>query len=101
MFDLGTDRHRYSRPRLVGSTCHERLATLIDKDVGSLDPVSPLLPLQQLETVHLIPLQVMNAISAALEPVDDDGPLRQVDIVPAQITSLGDPEAVAVDDQSD
>ena len=58
--------HRYSRP--LGATCHERLATLIDKDVGPLGPVSLLLPLQQLEAVHLIPLQVMNAISAALEP---------------------------------
>ena len=35
MFDLGTDRHRYSRP--LGATCHERLATLIDKDVGPLE----------------------------------------------------------------
>ena len=86
MFDLGTDRHRYSRP--LGATCHERLATLIDKDIGPLDPVSPLLPLQQLETVHLIPLQIMNAISAALEPADDDGPLRQVDVIPEQIASL-------------
>jgi hypothetical protein len=37
-------------------------------------PVSLLLPLQQLETVHLIALEVMDAISAALEPAHDDGP---------------------------
>ena len=34
----------------------ERLATLIDEDVGPLGPVSLLLPLQELETIHLIPL---------------------------------------------
>jgi hypothetical protein len=43
----------------------------------------------------------VNAISAALEPADDDGALRQVDVIPAQIASLRDPQAVAVDDQSD
>ena len=89
MFDLGTDRHRYSRP--LGATCHERLATLIDKDVGPLGPVGLLLPLQQLEAVHLIPLQVMDAISAALKPADDDGALPQVDVIPAQIASLRQP----------
>jgi len=47
-----------------------------------------LLPSQELETVHLIPLQVMNAIGAALEPADDDGALRQVDVIPAQIAGL-------------
>jgi hypothetical protein len=66
----------------------EGLATLIDEDVGSLDPVSLLLPLQELETVHLIPLQVMDAISAALEPAHDDGSLWQVDVIPARIASL-------------
>ena len=71
MFDLGTDRHRYSRP--LGATCHERLATLIDKDVGPLGPVSLLLPLQQLETVHLIALQVMHAVGIALEAAHDNG----------------------------
>jgi hypothetical protein len=52
----------------------ERLAALIDEHVGPLDPVSLLLPVQDLETVHLIPLQVVDAISAALEPVR---PVRQ------------------------
>ena len=64
------------------------LATLIDEGVGPLDPVSMLLALQELETVHLIPLQVMDAISAALEPADDNGALRQVDVIPAQIAGL-------------
>jgi hypothetical protein len=58
-----------------------------------------LLPLQQLETVHLIPLQVMNAISAALEPAHDNGALPQVDVIPAQIASLRDPQTMAVDNQ--
>jgi hypothetical protein len=66
----------------------EGLATLIDEDVGPLDPVSLLLPLQELETVHLIPLQVMDAIGAAFEPADDDGALWQVDVIPAQIACL-------------
>jgi hypothetical protein len=66
----------------------ERLAALIDEDVGPLDPVSVLLPVQELEAVHLVPLQVMDAVGAALEPAHDDGPLRQVDVIPAQIASL-------------
>jgi hypothetical protein len=65
----------------------ERLATLIDEDVGPLGPVSLLLPPQQLETVHLIQLQVMDTIGAALEPADDEGALRQVDVIPTQIAS--------------
>jgi hypothetical protein len=52
----------------------EWLAALIDEHASPLDPVSLLLPLQQLETVHLIALEVMDAISAALEPARDDGP---------------------------
>ena len=75
----------------------EGLATLIDEDVCPLDPVSLLLPLQELETVHLIPLQVMDAISAALEPADDDGALWQIDVIPAQIACFGDPQAMPVD----
>ena len=77
MFDLGTDRHRYSRP--LGATCHERLATLIDEHVSPFPPFTLLLPLEELETIDLIPLQVMHAISAALEPADDEGALPQVD----------------------
>ena len=90
------DMHRERQPSGLASpfdhasNAHaaERLAALIDEDVGRLDPVSLLLPLQELETVHLIPLQVMDAIGAALEPADDDGALRQVDVIPAQIASL-------------
>ena len=52
---------------------------------------------QQLKTIHLIQPQVMDAIGAPLEPADDDGALRQVDVIPAQIASLGDPQAMAVD----
>ena len=52
----------------------EWLAALIDEHASPLDPVSLLLPLQQLETVHLIALEVMDAISAALEPARDEGP---------------------------
>jgi hypothetical protein len=53
----------------------ERLAALIDEDVGGLDPVRLLLP-QELETVHLIALQVVNTIGATLEPADDDDAQR-------------------------
>src|SRR5215471_9629324 len=49
----------------------------------------------------LVPLQVMAAIGAALEPADDDGAFRQVDIVPAEITGLGYPQAVPVNQQAD
>jgi hypothetical protein len=59
-----------------------------DEHVGSLDPVSLLLPLQQLETVHLIALQVMQAVGTALEPAHDNGALPQVDVILAQIASL-------------
>jgi hypothetical protein len=69
----------------------EWLAALIDEDVGRLDPVGLLLPVQQRETVHLVTLKVMNAIGAALEPANNDGSLRQVDVIPAQIASLRDP----------
>ena len=66
----------------------EGMAPFIDEDVGPLGAVCLLLPVQELETVHFIPLQVMNAICAALKPPDDDGALRQVDVIPAQITNL-------------
>jgi hypothetical protein len=66
----------------------ERLAALIDEDVGPLDPVSVLLPVQELEAVHLVPLQVMDAVGAALEPAHDNGSLWEVDVIPAQIASL-------------
>ena len=65
----------------------EGLAALVNEDIGGLDPVRLLLPVQELETVHLIPLKVVDAIGAALEPADDNRPLRQVDIVPAQTAS--------------
>jgi hypothetical protein len=50
----------------------ERLAALIDEHVCALDPVSLLLALQELEDIQLIPLRVMDAIGAALEPAGDD-----------------------------
>jgi hypothetical protein len=86
---IGTNirRHACNGPTTEG------LAALIDEHVSPLDPVSLLLPLQDLETA----LQVMDAISAALEPADVNGALRQVDVIPAQIASLRDPQAVAVD----
>ena len=75
------DMHRERQPSSLASPFNhasdahtaEGLATLIDEDVGPL--VSLLLPLQELETVDLIALQVMHAISAALEPADDEGGL--------------------------
>jgi hypothetical protein len=79
----------------------EGLAALVDEDVGRLNPVRLLLPAQEFETIHLVPLKVVDAVGATLEPADDDGPLWQVDVVPTEIASLRDPEAVAVDDQSD
>ena len=79
----------------------EGLATLIAEYVGPLDAVSLLLPVQKLETVHLVPLQVVDAVSAALEPANDDGPLRQVDVIPTEIASLRHAQTVAIDDQSD
>ena len=79
----------------------ERLATLIDEYVRPFPPFTLVLPLEELETIDLIPLQVMDAISAALKPADDDGALPQVDVIPAQIASLRDPQTVAVDDQPD
>ena len=85
------DMHRERQPSSLASPFNhacdahpaERLTALIDEHVSPLDPVSLLLPLQELEPVHLVPLQVMDAIRAALEPANDDGPLRQVDVIPA------------------
>jgi hypothetical protein len=69
----------------------ERLGALIDEHVGRLNPVRLLLPLQELETVHLIALQVMHAVGTALKPAGDESALPQVDIIPAQIASLRHP----------
>jgi hypothetical protein len=35
----------------------------------------------------------MDAVGAALEPADDDGPVSQVDVIPTQIASLGEAQA--------
>ena len=78
----------------------EGLTALIDEHVSPLGPVSLSLPLQELETVHLIALQVMDAVRAALEPARDNGALWEVDVIPAQITGLRDAQTVAVDNQS-
>jgi hypothetical protein len=53
-------------PLYHASNAHpaERLAALIDEHVGRLNPVRLLLPAQEFETVHLIALQVMDAVSA-------------------------------------
>ena len=103
--DVHGERHPSSLASPFNHACDahpaERLAALIDEYVSPLDPVSLLLPLQELETVHLISLQVMDAIGAALEPAHDDGAFRQVDVIPAQIAGLRDPQTVSVDDQSD
>ena len=50
--------------------------------------------MQKLETVHLVPLQVVDAIRATLKPADDDGALRQIEVISTQ-------QAMAVDDQAD
>ena len=77
----------------------EGLAALIDEDVGRFDPFSLLLPAQELKTIDLIPLQLIGTIRSALEAADNHGALRQVDIVPAEVTRLRDPQAVPVDYQ--
>ena len=90
------DMHRKRQPSSLASPFNhasnahpaEGLTALIDEHVSPLDPVSLLLPVQELETVHLVPLQVMNAVSAALEPADDDRAFRQVDVIPTEIASL-------------
>jgi hypothetical protein len=101
--DMHRERQPSASPLNHASDAHpaEGLATLIDEYVGALDPISLLLPSEELETVDLIALEVMNAISAALKPADDDGALPQVDVIPAQIASLRDPQTMAIDDQSD
>jgi hypothetical protein len=103
------DMNRERQPSSLASPLHhasdthsaERLAALIDEDVGRLNPVRLLLPVQELETVHLIALEVMDAVSAALEPAGDESALPQVDIIPAQIASLRHPQTMAIDDQPD
>jgi hypothetical protein len=91
---VDVDRERqpsgFPSPFNHASNAHpaERLAALIDEDIGAIRSSSLLLPVQELETVHLVPLKVMNAIRAALEPADDDRAFRQVDVIPAQVTSL-------------
>jgi hypothetical protein len=99
------DMHRERQPSGLASPLNyasnahpaEGLAALIDEDVGRFDPFSLLLPAQELKTIDLIALQVMDTIRTALEAADNHGALRQVDIVPAEVTSLRDPQAVPVD----
>jgi hypothetical protein len=76
--EAGTAAQRLRQPAQPYVQCPwvERLAALIDEDVGGLDPVRLLLPVQELETVHLIALQVVNTIGSTLEPADDDGAQR-------------------------
>jgi hypothetical protein len=93
---LNVDMHRERQPSGLtsplnhASNAHpaEGPAPFIDDEVGALDPVNLLLPVQELETVHLIALQVMDAIRAALEPAHNNRSLPQVDVIPAQIASF-------------
>jgi hypothetical protein len=104
---LDVDRERQpsglASPLDHASDAHaaEGLATLIDEDVGRFDPFSLLLPTQELKTIDLIPLQVMDTIRTALQPSDNNRSLPQVDVVPAEVTSLRDPQAVPVNHQPD
>ena len=90
------DMHRERQPSSLASPFNhasdahpsERLATLIDEYVRPFPPFTLLLPSEELETVDLIALQVMHAVGTALEPAHDDGALRKVDVIPAQIASL-------------
>jgi hypothetical protein len=51
----------------------EGLAALIYEDVGPPSPGRLLLPAQELKTIDIIPLQVMDAVGATLEPAEDHG----------------------------
>jgi hypothetical protein len=77
----------------------EGLTTPVDEHVRRLAPVSLLLPLQQLETVHLVTFKEMNAIGAALQAANDNGALGQVDIIPAKIASLGYAKTMTIDNE--
>jgi hypothetical protein len=79
----------------------EGLTALIDEDIGAIRSISLLLPVKQLKTVHLVPLKVMNAIRAALEPADDDRAFRQVDVIPTEIASLWHAQTMPVNHQTD
>jgi hypothetical protein len=87
------DMHRERQPSGLASPFNhpsnahpaERLAALIDEHVGPLGSVCLLLPVQELETVHLIPLQIVDAINAALEPADEMAtPTPQVFLKPTR-----------------
>jgi hypothetical protein len=72
--DMHQERHPsgFSSPLNHASDAHpaERLATLIDEDVGALDPISLLLPSEELETVDLIPLEVMACHSPRMVSIE-------------------------------
>jgi hypothetical protein len=76
-------------PSSFNHTCDahatERCAALIHEHERALDAIGFLLTLQQSQAVDLVALQVMHRVGAALEPANDDGALRQVYVVPAQI----------------
>lgn len=76
----------------------EGLPPFVDEDIGALDAIGLLLPLQEPEAVDLIPLQEVRAVVAALETAHDDGALGQVKVIPPQVACLGNPQPVPVDD---
>jgi hypothetical protein len=85
--------------RIASSSCDhfingksaELLAAFAGEDVAAL---GFLLALQPFQALGFVRLQVMNAVDAPLETPDLHGALAPVNVVPAQIDQLADPQAV-------
>ena len=86
------------RDHLVDGKPREGLAALAGEDVRS---PGLLLALQSLEANGLVAFEVMGAVDRALEAPDGDGALAPVDVIPAQVDQLADPEAVQERHQRD
>lgn len=80
-----------SRDHLVDGEPAELLAAFAGEDVAA---PGLLLALEPFHALGFVRLEVMNAVDAALETPDLHGALARVDVVPAQIDQLADPQAV-------
>ena len=80
-----------SRDHLIDSESAELLATFAGEDVAA---PGLLLALEPFQALCFVGLQVMNAVYATLETPNLHGALAPVDVVPAQIDQLADPQAV-------
>src|SRR5262245_57518173 len=75
----------------------EWLSSLVDEEICRCDFAGRILTLQSLKASNLITFEIVSGIVAALDASHQDGALRQIDVIPAQIAGLTDAETMSVD----